>query len=108
MLGLDIKLFCFILLKGKLSIVGNGVALVAGSSRNIRCTWDSNDMVTLGWFLQGLESIPLVVSSTSKTVALYIDPSATGLDGTTFICRATDGQGDVYEKSTTVYVKGKA
>ena len=78
-----------------------------GSSRNVVCTWGgSHPIAKMEWYLQGLNSIPLVSTSISRAVILYLDQSTLGLGATTFICRATDTEGDTYEEDTTVQVKG--
>lgn len=92
---------------GKVRITGNELPLIAGSSRNIVCTWDGiGPIAKMEWLLQGLNCIPLVSTSNSRAVTLYLDQSTIGLDATTFICRATDTHGDTYEDNTTVQVKG--
>ena len=87
-------------------ISGNEVPLVAGSSRLILCRLNSYDIVNMEWFLEGLYTIPLSSSSHSTSVSLYLDASTTGLNETTFVCRATGILGDMYENSTTIHVKG--
>ena len=90
-----------------MNITGNELPLIVGSSRNIVCTWDgSHPIAKMEWYLQGLNSIPLVSTSNSRAVILYLEQSTLGLGVTTFICRATDTQGDIYEEDTTVQVKG--
>ena len=89
---------------GKLRITGNELPLIAGSSRTIVCTWDDIDPIAkIEWLLQ---TIPLISTSNSRVVTLYLDQSTIGLDATTFVCRATDTHGDIYVDETTVQVKG--
>ena len=92
---------------GKLHITGNELPLIAGSSRDIVCTWGGiGPIAKMEWLLHGLTCIPLVSTSNSRAVTLNLDQSTIGLDATTFICRATDTHGDTYEDNTTVHVKG--
>ena len=71
------------------------------------CTWGgSHPIAKMEWYLQGLNSIPLVSTSNSRAVIVYLDQSTLGLGATTFICRATDTEGDTYEEDATVQVKG--
>lgn len=79
---------------------------MAGISHNILCTWNGSDIARIAWYLLGLESITLASTSYSSELVLHLDPSTTGLNGTTFICKAITFQGDTYEESTTVELKG--
>ena len=96
-----------ILFSGKLLITGNELPFILGTSRNILCTWGGiRPVVKMEWFLQEFQSIALVTSNNSRAVTLSINQSTVWLDATTFICRATDTHGDVYEEHTTVLIKG--
>ena len=79
---------------------------MVGKARSIRCSWNGGVIAQLAWYLEGLYSCPLAFSQNSSSVTLYLDASSTGLNGTTFICRATDFVGSTYKKMTTLYVKG--
>lgn len=91
---------------GRIVITGNELPLLAGLSHEILCTWKGSDTARMTWHLQGLKSVPLVSTENSSDVVLYLDSSATGLNGCTFICRVVTLQGDTYEEHTTVHVKG--
>ena len=79
---------------------------MAGKARSIQCFWGSGGLAGLAWYLEGLYNIPLAYSDNSSSVTLDLDPSITGLNGITLICRATDTLGYVYQEVTVVGVKG--
>ena len=80
--------------------------LLAGLEHNILCTWSGGNVAKMAWYLEGLDSIPLVSECNSSVVVLSPDPSTTGLHGTTFICRATTFWGDTFDESIILQVKG--
>ena len=91
---------------GRITITGNDVPLVSGSGRYIRCSWGSIGLAQISWYLKGVYTLSLASSDISSSVALYLDANITGLHDTTFVCRATDTLGNIYEDMTVVYVKG--
>ena len=94
---------------GNMAITGNDAPLVAGHSRSILCSIPSSyGIEKMEWYLEGLDTIPLASSRYSTRVSLYLDATTTGLNHTTFVCRATGVLGDVYEEITTIYIKGIA
>ena len=92
---------------GRIIITGNDVPLIRGNARSIRCSWGNGGLARLTWYLEGLYTVSLATADSSPSVILYLDPSITGLNDTTFVCRATDVLGYTYQDKTVVYVKGR-
>ena len=77
-----------------------------GHIETIACLWNGEDVHTLEWFLDGVESIPIVSVTNTSFLALSPDPSTNGLNGTKFTCRATTHLGDQFEETVTIHTKG--
>jgi len=56
------------------------------------------------WFLVGVDDS--LEKSYDQHLTLTIDAKTTGLNGAMFTCRVTDMEGNKYEESVTVRVKG--
>ena len=77
-----------------------------GHSENVICSWNGTDVQKLEWFLEGLDSLPILSETNSTSITLIPDRSTNGLDGTKFTCRATTYTGDQFEETVSVRTKG--
>lgn len=79
---------------------------IAGNFENIVCSWSGDELQKLEWFLEGVESLPIVSEVNTSSLTLSPDPSTDGLNGTTFICRATTERGDIFETNILLHIRG--
>jgi len=84
-------------------IHGHEKPIVVGLTEEIHCSTHLN-ATKMEWFLVGVDD-PLEISY-GQHLTLTIDAKTTGLNGAMFTCRVTDVEGDQYEESVTVTVKG--
>ena len=84
-------------------IHGHEKPIVVGLTEEIHCSTHLN-ATKMEWFLVGVDD-PLEISY-GQHLTLTIDAKTTGLNGAMFTCRVTDVEGDQYEESVTITVKG--
>ena len=84
-------------------IHGHEKPIVVGLTEDIHCSTYLN-ATEMEWFLVGVDE-PLE-KSYGRHLTLTIDAKTTSLNGAMFTCRVTDVDGDQYEQSVTITVKG--
>ena len=92
---------------GEIAITGNETPLIVGLPRDITCNWSGEaNAIKMEWFLVGLDAIPIESADNSNSVVVSPDPNTIGLDGAMFTCRVTTNNGNQYEETITLDVKG--
>ena len=84
-------------------IRGHEKPIIVGLTVNINCSTYLNS-TSMEWFLVGVDDS--LEKSYNQHLTLTIDAKTTGLNGAMFTCRVTDVEGNKYEESVTVKVKG--
>ena len=84
-------------------IHGHEKPIIVGLTEDIHCSTHLN-ATEMEWFLVGVDE-PLE-KSYGRHLTLTIDAKSTSLNGAMFTCRVTDVDGDQYEQSVTITVKG--
>ena len=84
-------------------IRGHEKPIIVGVTVNINCSTHLN-ATSMEWFLVGVDDS--LEKSYDQHLTLTIDAKTTGLNGAMFTCRVTDMEGNKYEESVTVRVKG--
>ena len=84
-------------------IRGHEKPFIVGLMRDINCSTNLNS-TSMEWFLVGVDDS--LEKSYNQHLTLTIDAKTTGLNGAMFTCRVTDMEGNKYEESVTVRVKG--
>ena len=84
-------------------IHGHEKPIIVGLTEDIHCSTHLN-ATKMEWFLVGVDE-PLE-KSYGRHLTLTIDAKSTGLNGAMFTCQVTDVEGNKYEESVTVTVKG--
>ena len=84
-------------------IRGHEMPIIVGLTGDINCSTNLNS-TSMEWFLVGVDDS--LEKSYNQHLTLTIDAKTTGLNGAMFTCRVTDMEGNKYEESVTVRVKG--
>ena len=94
---------------GKLSTNGLGgiFKFVNGIPKSIMCSWQGENIARIEWFLEGLESLPIVSDTNASAISLTPDLNTDGLNGTRFTCRATTLRGYQFEETLTFQTIGR-
>ena len=94
---------------GKLSTNGLGGIFksVNGIPKSIMCSWQGENIARIEWFLEGLESFPIVSDTNASAISLTPDLNTDGLNGTRFTCRATTLRGYQFEETLTFQTIGR-
>lgn len=86
-----------------MEISGHEKPIIVGLMWDINCSTHLNS-TSMEWFLVGFDDS--LEKSSNQHLTLTIDAKTTGLNGAMLTCRVTDVEGNKYEESVTVRVKG--
>ena len=87
-----------------LEISGHSKPIIVGLSGTVNCSTLLN-ISKLEWFISGIKDLSESREGT-KFITLSLAPQTTAWNGTSVTCRATTHDGDVYEESVDLTVKG--
>ena len=91
---------CFLV---AVEISGHEKPIIVGLMGDINCSTHLNS-TSMEWFLVGVDDS--LEKSYNHHLTLTIDAKTAGLNGAMFTCRVTDVEGNKYEESVTITVKG--
>ena len=87
-----------------LEITGHSKPIIVGLAGTIKCSTLLN-VSKLEWFISGIKDLSESREGT-KFITLSLTPQTTAWNGTSITCRATTHDGDIYEESVDLTVKG--
>ena len=89
-----------------MEIHGYEKAITFGQSKEIYCITHLN-VTHIEWFRVGADDRPLEKSCGNQQLTMTVDTKRARLNGAIFTCRVTDVEGNQYEESVSIRVKGE-
>ena len=89
-----------------MEIHGYEKAITFGQSKEIYCITHLN-VTQIEWFRVGADDRPLEKAYGNQQLTMTVDTKRARLNGAIFTCRVTDVEGNQYEESVSIRVKGE-